>query len=175
MEYRGCHSLGDRRSWAILGRRISVELLPFGPSALPRRFELLIARPPDRLGATGQHVGRGDEADRAVQALVIVIRDEALDHTPCGLEGVGRLRTDRPDALSDAVDSPLGPEEIKQILQLLTVAFSTGSAAVEFYKHLRDLLGSEKVLLKEGRTGRDIAHVDQHSSPADLASRSTGQ
>jgi hypothetical protein len=44
-------------------------------------LELLIARGPDRLGATGEHVRWRDEADRAVQALVIVVLDEGTGTT----------------------------------------------------------------------------------------------
>ena len=47
------------------------------PAVGPRRVELLIARRPDRGGAAGQDVRRGDIPKRAVQALVIVVRDEA--------------------------------------------------------------------------------------------------
>jgi hypothetical protein len=47
--------------------------------AFARRFELAIARGPDLVLASRQLVGRGDEADRAVQPVVVVVLDEASD------------------------------------------------------------------------------------------------
>jgi hypothetical protein len=66
----------------------------------------------------------------------------------------------------DAVDAPLGPEEIKAILQVVTLAFKTGAAALVFFKALLEILKKTsapapvKVEIREGRTNRHIATID---------------
>ena len=57
-----------------------------------RRFERLIAGGPDGVGATRQHIRGGDVPKRAVQAMVIVVVDEARHQSPrltCVLPGTG--------------------------------------------------------------------------------------
>jgi len=81
------------------------------------------------------------------------------------------------DALTDAVDTTLGPEEIKLILQVLTVAFSTATAALTFFQRLKDLLARADtkkpvvIQIKDGRTGRKLATIDKETNVDDLIKR----
>ena len=61
---------------------VEVDAAPGHENADSSRFELLIARGPDVVGATSEHVRWRDKADRAVQALVIVVIDERGDEAP---------------------------------------------------------------------------------------------
>lgn len=47
---------------------------------LTSRFELAVTGVPDVLGASGEQVERSDVADGAVQAMAVVVLDEALDN-----------------------------------------------------------------------------------------------
>ncbi len=74
----------------------------------------------------------------------------------------------------DAVDATLGPEEIKEILQVVTLAFKTGAAALVFFKALLEILKKSpapapvKVEIREGRTNRKIATIDTSTSLEEL-------
>jgi hypothetical protein len=46
-------------------------------------------------------------------------------------------------SLADAVDSPIGAQELEQILQLLTVGISTATAAVALLERIKKLLSSQ--------------------------------
>ena len=62
-----------------------------------RGFELAVARGPDLVAATGEEVGRGDVADRAVQADRVVVLDEFRDERARLVEGArspGRIASD---------------------------------------------------------------------------------
>ena len=63
----------------------------------PRRCQLAVAFGVDLLLAPGQHVGRRDEADRAVQAHGVVVIHVLLNQPPRILR---RQRRSRPDALA---------------------------------------------------------------------------
>jgi hypothetical protein len=57
------------------------------------------------------------------------------------------------EALSDAADSPIGPQELQDGLQLLTLAFTTGTAGAVLISKLIDLK-------KRLRSGKSIRVVD---------------
>lgn len=93
------------------------------------------------------------------------------------LDGVDVGSPRAADALTDAVDSPLGPEEIKVILQVVSVGFSTASAALVFFERLKKFLADSNpkqpapVEVKEGKTRRPIAKIDRNTDPAEVAKK----
>src|SRR4051812_46813694 len=72
-------------------------LLGLGASPGVGRRQFLLACGPDRLGPTGQLVGRRDIGDRAVQAHRVVMGHEFGDQPPSVFQAQRRLD---PDALS---------------------------------------------------------------------------
>lgn len=66
----------------------------------------------------------------------------------------------KPVAISspaDALDSPIGGEEIKQILELVVVAFKAGGAALVFFNAVKETLKKfpgEAVLVKDPLSGK---------------------
>src|SRR2546423_14802548 len=59
-------------------------------------------------------------------------------------------------SVADALDSPIGGEEIKQILELLIVAFKAGGAAITFFTAVRGVLNkypNEAVVVKNPLAG----------------------
>src|SRR5262249_14876213 len=113
------------------------------------------------------------------QYLTLVGSEEIIQQleAAAALEGVELGKSRSADPLTDAVDSTLGPEEIKAILSVITVAVGTSSAALAFFERLQKLLQSsdDKVLapvdVKEGRTGRRIAKVDRDTDPKELVEK----
>lgn len=49
-------------------------------AGLTRGFKLAVTGVPDVLGASGEQVKRSDVTDGAVQAMAVVVLDEALDN-----------------------------------------------------------------------------------------------
>jgi hypothetical protein len=85
------------------------------------------------------------------------------------------------NALNDALDSPLGAEEIRQLLEIVDLVFKDGAdilafvtALVGFVKHTD--AGSAAII--DSHTARQIAVVDAKSNPqtvADTVARSRGR
>ncbi|MDA9520164.1 hypothetical protein XI06_07315 [Bradyrhizobium sp. CCBAU 11434] len=82
-------------------------------------------------------------------AVVVTLRGpkEVIDKI-AELPEIAGIELDEPQSdqsLADAVDSPIGPQEIEQILQLITVAITTATAGVTLFEKIQTLLrGSEK-------------------------------
>ncbi len=107
-------------------------------------------------------------ADEDLMAQIVQI--EKMDGVEIG--------TNRPsEGLTDAVDSPLGPEEIKAMLQLVTVAFTTASAAVVFLEKVKKLIGgpkpkdSRKIRVKHGKSGANLGTIDSNTDVKALAKK----
>ena len=90
------------RPWPL--RWMTRRTLPSRMSA----FSVALSFGPD-LGTTREAVGRCDESDRAVQALVIVIRDKRGDYASRLVEGARRLGTNRchVERLMPALELPI--------------------------------------------------------------------
>jgi len=70
----------------------------------------------------------------------------------------------------DILDSPMGGDEISVILHTITVAFSTGTAALTFSIKLVELIRKLKaapVTVRNPKTGRSTT-VDDSTEPSDL-------
>jgi len=88
-------------------------------------------------------------------------------------EGVKLGASRSADGLTDAVDAPLGPDEIRQILELITVTLTTSTAAVAFFERVRGLFPkkaidapkelSPSITLKDARTGQRVIDFDEAS------------
>lgn len=92
-----------------------------------------------------------------------VIRQLALEEMP---EGVKLGRSQPADGFADAANAPLGPDEIRQLLELVSVVISTGTAAVALFEKLRALLKpGQQVTVKDARNGQTLATVNP-STPA---------
>jgi hypothetical protein len=94
------------------------------------------------------------------------------------IEGTEIGRSRSADALVDATDAPLGPEEIKQLLQIITVAFSTGTAALTFFAKLRSMLQNKAatatVQVNDGLSGRAISVIDGATDVQELVQKIQG-
>lgn len=92
-----------------------------------------------------------------------VIRQLAREELP---DGVKLGRRQPADGFADAANAPLGPDEIRQLLELVSVAISTGTAAVVLFEKLRALLKpGQQVTVKDARNGQTLATVSP-STPA---------
>jgi hypothetical protein len=74
------------------------------------------------------------------------------------------------DAMTDMVDTPLGPEEIKMLMEFSTVSLALGAAMLEFVKKLRDMLKKSEndkapIVIFAGRTNAQIVSITRDSDP----------
>jgi hypothetical protein len=72
---------------------------------------------------------------------------------------------------ADALDAPIGGEEFRQILEMITVVFKTVAAAVSFALVLKKVLKKypkEKATLKDHATGADRGTVTADSPPEEV-------
>lgn len=80
------------------------------------------------------------------------------------------------DSTSDALDAPLGVDEIRQVLEVVTLVATTGTSMVGFVAALKALLksfeeddGSEpQAALAETRSQKEIATVTADSDISNL-------
>lgn len=78
---------------------------------------------------------------------------------------------------ADALNAPIGPAEVQQVFQLLTVVFTTGSAGLTFVDKLKKVLAGhadQPVTLRDPETGRIRGTVTADTTEEDL-SRIAGQ
>lgn len=87
-----------------------------------------------------------------------------------------RVGTAQPvDSLSDAVDAPLGPEEIKLLFEFATVSLTLGAATIQFVSALIDSLKKSEtakehhIYILDGRTNSPIAEIDEETSAEEVA------
>lgn len=67
---------------------------------------------------------------------------------------------------ADALDSPIGAEELKQLTEVVIVVFKAGTASLVFAKALLDVLKArrEAVVLKNPKTGAEVGRLDQNTN-----------
>jgi len=83
------------------------------------------------------------------------------------------------EGFADAVDSALGPDEIRQIFELVTVGASTGTAVVTLFQKIKSLLHStdkvpaaaREVFIKDARTGKVLETLKPDSDVDAAAAR----
>jgi hypothetical protein len=79
------------------------------------------------------------------------------------------------DALADMVDSPLGPDEIKALMEFATVALKLGTAATQLIIALKLLLakseGGDKarIVLVDGKTNAEIVSITKDTDPEEAS------
>lgn len=62
---------------------------------------------------------------------------------------------------ADALDAPIGPQEIQQTLEIVTIAFKAGSAALVFIARLRTALENkdQSATVRDAKSGKVRAVV----------------
>jgi hypothetical protein len=78
-----------------------------------------------------------DSTNIAFEASPKVISEICSAATVSGAQVSKPVVTSSP---ADALDSPIGGDEIRQILELVIVAFKAGAAGLVFFKSLQDIL-----------------------------------
>lgn len=76
---------------------------------------------------------------------------------------------------ADALNAPIGPTEVQQVFQIITVVFTTASAGLTFAAKLRGILQrhpSEPVTLRDPTTGEVLGTVTAQTPEAEIASLS---
>jgi hypothetical protein len=75
------------------------------------------------------------------------------------------------DAMADMVDSPLGPEEIKMLLEFVTVALTLGTATMNLIVSLKKLIAksevsdSGRIVIVSAKTNEEIISITKHTDP----------
>lgn len=91
------------------------------------------------------------------------------------IDGVEMGKRHPMDALADAADAPLGPEEIKLLLELVTVGFAAGASVAAFIKAIKDLLRKAdeptppEIIIRDLKSDIVIARVNAQSDPDAVA------
>jgi hypothetical protein len=77
------------------------------------------------------------------------------------------------DSYADAVEAPLGPEEVKQIVEAVNLAVQSVAHLTLVILAIRKLLshrpGQEKVVVKDARTGREVLVIDSDTDSEEAA------
>ncbi len=71
---------------------------------------------------------------------------------------------------ADALDSPIGGDEIQKILELVIIAFKAGGAGLVFFKTLQGVLKKhpgEAILVKDPASGKTKGTITKDTSDAD--------
>jgi hypothetical protein len=71
----------------------------------------------------------------------------------------------------DTLDSPINPDDIHQVLELIKIAFETGTAAVAFFSGLKAVWpkDSEATVANDRATGKPVK-VHSQSDPTEIVS-----
>ncbi|MGH0297812.1 hypothetical protein [Sinorhizobium meliloti] len=92
-----------------------------------------------------------------------------------GIEGVTLGEAQPLDSLADAVDAPMGPDELKLLLEFITVGISLGAASLKLIESILSLLKkSEKaptheIIFLDGLTNQEILRIDENTNAANAA------
>jgi hypothetical protein len=86
------------------------------------------------------------------------------------------VKMDEPQAakgLADAVDSPIGPQEIETVLQLLTIGIGTATSAVVLFQKIKDLVKKSgkgrSVRIKNPKNNETIGEISETTDIDQLA------
>ncbi|MBY3132286.1 hypothetical protein [Rhizobium laguerreae] len=92
-----------------------------------------------------------------------------------GIEGVTLGEAQPLDGLADAADAPLGPDELKLLLEFITVGLGLGAATLKFIEAMLSLLKkSEKtpaheIIILDGHTNQEILRIDENTNAVNAA------
>lgn len=92
-----------------------------------------------------------------VSSVSIVVERDLMEKLQAfkDIEGVEIGNSISTDSLSDAADSPIGPDEIRVACEIATIIFNTGAAGIIFLDRLLQLLKTYK--------GKNVEFVDPKS------------
>lgn len=96
-----------------------------------------------------------------------------------GIKGVTLGSAEPLDSLADAVDAPLGPDEVKLLLEFLTVSLGLGAATLQFIEAMVSLMKTveppppaptplppPQIIILDGRSNREIVRIDGNTDAA---------
>jgi len=75
------------------------------------------------------------------------------------------------DSLVEPLDSPLGADEVREIVEILTVMFNFGSAFLGFTAVLLKTLKefpNENLIIRNPRTGEKVGELDSDSTDSEI-------
>jgi hypothetical protein len=107
--------------------------------------------------------------------FLTVIGPEELIRSLSSMETSGEFSVSEPrpvDSLVDAVDAVLGPDDIKQLLEFVTVVLKFGTETFAFIAALKVLLASVhtasklEVKILDARTNKEILVVNENTDAA---------
>ena len=84
------------------------------------------------------------------------------------IKGVEKDEPQIDRSLSDAADAPIGPQEVQQVLELITVAITTTTAGIELFEKVKGLIKTKDTLPVEAvdvKTNETLAKIDAQSDP----------
>ncbi|HEV2803596.1 MAG TPA: hypothetical protein VGW57_01575 [Chthoniobacterales bacterium] len=108
------------------------------------------------------------------EAILAVEGGSGLMKELCALAEQHGIETSKPvskTSPADALDSPIGGEEIRQALELATLVFKSGAAAVAFFTALKPFLQkhpTESLVVKDPLSGSKKGRIDQTTSTAEV-------
>jgi hypothetical protein len=113
------------------------------------------------------------------KTYISLIVSESTSEQIAAADPIAGVEVGRPkpaDSFTNAVDAPLGPDEIKALLQIVTLSLQSLTAAIAFFTSLKKVLAKsgDSVRVVEAKTGRVLATVDSTSDPQELARRVVG-
>jgi hypothetical protein len=97
------------------------------------------------------------------RAVAAIASSEVLNDLRSALEtdGIPTSEPEPTDSPADALDSALNAEEVRQIMETVTVILKTGTAAVVFREALRKAVHryGSPATLQDARTGEPLGQV----------------
>lgn len=109
-----------------------------------------------------------DEKLISIEASHEIIEKLAEAAANAGLEHSKPVVT---ESLADPLDAPIGGEELKNIVEIVTVMFKAGAAAVTFFGALRTVLKSvpdQTVVVKDPASGKKLGELRADMSEAEM-------
>lgn len=75
------------------------------------------------------------------------------------------------DSLADPLDAPLGADEIKGIIEIITLIFKGGTALMGFWAALKPILiahPKEVIVVRDPKSGKRVASLNKDSTEKDI-------
>lgn len=75
------------------------------------------------------------------------------------------------DSLADPLDAPLGADEIKGIIEIITLIFKGGTTVLGFWTVLKPILiknPKEVVVLRDPKSGKKVGSLTKDSTECDI-------
>ena len=87
-------------------------------------------------------------------------------------DGIKVGRVQPADGFADAADGPLGPDEIRQIIEIVGITITNITAVVVLFEKLRALVKpGQPVTVSDAKTGRKLVTIDETTDVATQVQR----